>query len=55
MDDEGYFAFVDRKKDALRRRGENICSREVEKVFMGHSGVLGCAAVGYEVKQRWFF
>ncbi|MCF8063442.1 MAG: AMP-binding protein [Deltaproteobacteria bacterium] len=46
MDEDGYFNFVDRKKDALRRRGENISSQEVEKVFAGHPAVLECAAVG---------
>jgi crotonobetaine/carnitine-CoA ligase len=46
MDADGYFNFVDRKKDALRRRGENISSQEVEKVFAGHPAVLECAAVG---------
>ncbi|MGE0154981.1 MAG: AMP-binding protein, partial [Reyranellaceae bacterium] len=32
MDEDGYFYFVDRKKDALRRRGENISSFELESV-----------------------
>lgn len=42
-DDEGYFYFVDRKKDALRRRGENISSFEVEKVINSHSRVMESA------------
>ena len=46
MDEEGYFNFVDRKKDALRRRGENISSQEVEKVISGHPAVLESAAIG---------
>jgi len=46
MDADGYFNFVDRKKDALRRRGENISSQEVEKVFNSHPKVLESAAVG---------
>lgn len=45
MDEDGYFYFVDRKKDAIRRRGENISSYEVESVFNRHAGVLECAAV----------
>ncbi len=44
-DEEGYFHFVDRKKDALRRRGENISSYEVEKVINSHPSVLESAAV----------
>jgi crotonobetaine/carnitine-CoA ligase len=42
-DADGYFYFVDRKKDALRRRGENISSFEVEKVINMHPGVLESA------------
>ena len=44
-DDKGYFYFVDRKKDALRRRGENISSYEVEKVINSHPSVLESAAI----------
>ena len=42
-DEEGYFFFVDRKKDALRRRGENISSFEVEKVINSHPKVMESA------------
>ncbi|MFC1863416.1 hypothetical protein ACFL1Z_05635, partial [Thermodesulfobacteriota bacterium] len=42
-DEEGYFYFVDRKKDALRRRGENISSFEVEKVINSNPRVLESA------------
>ena len=44
-DEDGYFNFVDRKKDALRRRGENISSQEVEKVINSHPDVMESAAV----------
>jgi carnitine-CoA ligase len=44
-DENGYYHFVDRKKDALRRRGENISSYEVEKVINQHPSVLESAAV----------
>jgi crotonobetaine/carnitine-CoA ligase len=44
-DDEGYYRFVDRKKDALRRRGENISSYEVERIVNSHPAVLESAAV----------
>ena len=43
QDEDGYFYFVDRKKDAIRRRGENISSFEVEKVINAHPQVLECA------------
>lgn len=38
-DEDGYFRFVDRLKDAIRRRGENISSFEVEQVLSGHPEV----------------
>lgn len=43
-DDDGYFFFVDRKSDFIRRRGENISSHEVESVVNGHEDVLESAA-----------
>jgi crotonobetaine/carnitine-CoA ligase len=46
MDEDGYFYFVDRMKDAIRRRGENISSWEVEKVLNTHEAVLESAVVG---------
>jgi crotonobetaine/carnitine-CoA ligase len=39
----GYFRFVDRLKDAIRRRGENISSFEVEQVLLSHSAVANAA------------
>ncbi|MGQ4809530.1 Crotonobetaine/carnitine--CoA ligase [Candidatus Entotheonellaceae bacterium PAL068K] len=44
QDADGYFFFVDRKSDFMRRRGENISSFEVEKVINGHPQVLESAA-----------
>jgi crotonobetaine/carnitine-CoA ligase len=41
----GWFAFVDRKKDSIRRRGENISSWEVEQVLLAHPDVATAAAV----------
>jgi crotonobetaine/carnitine-CoA ligase len=43
IDDNGYLFFVDRKKDALRRRGENISSFEMEKTLYGHSALRDVA------------
>lgn len=39
FDEDGYFFFVDRKKDYLRRRGENISSFEVETGFRAHPAI----------------
>ncbi len=43
-DADGYLWFVDRKKDCIRRRGENISAFEVEQVITSHPAV-GSAAV----------
>ena len=45
-DEDGYFYFVDRKKQAIRRRGENISSFEVESVISAHDAVLESCVVG---------
>jgi crotonobetaine/carnitine-CoA ligase len=39
LDQQGWFYFVDRKKDYIRRRGENISSAEVERIFLTHPAV----------------
>ena len=45
-DADGYFYYSDRKKQALRRRGENISSFEVEAVINAHPAVLESCVVG---------
>ena len=45
LDDDDYLYFVDRKKDVIRRRGENISSQEVEDVIKRHENVLDCAII----------
>jgi crotonobetaine/carnitine-CoA ligase len=44
-DAEGNFYFVDRLKDAIRRRGENISSFEVESEVLAHPAVREAAAI----------
>ncbi|WP_158931909.1 ATP-dependent acyl-CoA ligase [Acidisphaera sp. S103] len=43
-DEDGWFRFVDRLKDVIRRRGENISSHEVEQVLLSHPDVEAAAA-----------
>jgi crotonobetaine/carnitine-CoA ligase len=43
LDAEGYLYFVDRKKDAIRRRGENISAFEVERTVIRHPAVAEAA------------
>ena len=45
LDEDGFLYFVDRKKDIIRRRGENISSQEVEDVIKRHAQVLDCAVI----------
>jgi crotonobetaine/carnitine-CoA ligase len=46
-DAEGRYYFVDRIKDAVRRRGENVSSYEVEAVVALYPGVAATACVAY--------
>lgn len=46
VDADGNYFFVDRMKDAIRRRGENISSFEVEAEILAYPGVLETAVVG---------
>ena len=46
FDSEDNLTYVDRRKDSLRRRGENVSSVEVETVVMQHPAVAEAAAVG---------
>jgi crotonobetaine/carnitine-CoA ligase len=51
-DRDGWFYFVDRLKDAMRRRGENISSYEVEQALLQHAGVAECAVVAVPADQE---
>jgi crotonobetaine/carnitine-CoA ligase len=51
MDADGYLFFLDRVKDYIRRRGENVSSMEVEAVLCGHADVLEAAAVGVKAGE----
>jgi crotonobetaine/carnitine-CoA ligase len=50
FDDRGRLHFVDRIKDCIRRRGENISSYEIEQVLNEHAGVAESAVVGVRVE-----
>ncbi len=45
MDEEGFLYFFGRKKEAIRRRGENISAFEVERIVNQHPSVLESAAI----------
>jgi carnitine-CoA ligase len=46
LDAGGWLYFLGRKKDSIRRRGENISSFEIEEVVEAHPAVLQAAAFG---------
>jgi len=46
-DDAGYFHYVDRKKDRIRRRGENVSSADVEHGVAAHPAIAECVALAH--------
>jgi len=51
MDEDGYVYFMDRVKDYIRRRGENVSSMEVEKQVSAHPSVKEAAAIGVKAGE----
>jgi len=45
VDEDGDFHFVGRKKDIIRRGGENISAASIEQVLMTHPAILDAAAI----------
>lgn len=52
MDEQGYFYFIDRKKDMIKRAGENVAACEVEYVISLHPAVQEVAVVGVPDEVR---
>jgi crotonobetaine/carnitine-CoA ligase len=42
-DPDGHYRFIDRMKDSIRRRGENVSSWEVEQALLAHPAIAACA------------
>lgn len=51
-DEDGYLHFVDRRKDLIKRAGENVSSGEVERVVNEHPAVYEAAAIGVPDEMR---
>jgi carnitine-CoA ligase len=45
-DEQGYLYFFDRKKDMIKRAGENVSAIEVESVLADHPGIAEAAIIG---------
>jgi crotonobetaine/carnitine-CoA ligase len=52
VDEDGYFYFVDRTKDMVKRAGENIALSEVERVINSHPDVAESAVIGVPERLR---
>jgi len=48
QEDSGYYTFVARKKDIIRRRGENISGAELDEMVSRHPDVQAAAAIPVE-------
>jgi long-chain acyl-CoA synthetase len=46
QDSKGYFYLVDRKKDMIKSRGENVYPRNVEEILLKHQAVKDAVVVG---------
>jgi carnitine-CoA ligase len=46
LGEDGYFYFVDRMKDMIKRAGENVAANEVESVLADHPAVYESAVIG---------
>jgi crotonobetaine/carnitine-CoA ligase len=51
-DDNGYFYIVGRKKDMIRRSGDNISASELEDVLTSHPKIMSVAAVPVPDRDR---
>ncbi len=52
IDEDGYVYFIDRKKEVIKRAGENISAAEVERVLLDHPAVEECAVIGVPDRLR---
>jgi len=51
QDEDGWYYFVDRLNDTIRRRDENISSFEVENYVVGYDEVADCTAIGIRTEH----
>jgi crotonobetaine/carnitine-CoA ligase len=50
--EDGYFYFVDRMKDMIKRSGENVAANDVESVLVEHEAVYEAAVIGIPDEMR---
>jgi crotonobetaine/carnitine-CoA ligase len=49
-DEDGFYTFIARKKDIIRRRGENVSAAEVERIIKSHPAIRDAAVIGVEAE-----
>ena len=52
LDEDGYFYFLERQKDMIKRSGFNVAAAEVERVLLTHASVREAAVVGIPDDMR---
>jgi len=52
VDEDGFFHFVDRTKDMIKRAGENVSAGEIERAINAHPAVFESAAIGVPDSMR---
>ncbi|MBK8958761.1 MAG: AMP-binding protein [Proteobacteria bacterium] len=52
LDEDGYFYFLEREKDMIKRSGFNVAAAEVERVLLAHASVREAAVVGIPDDMR---
>ena len=52
QDAAGYYHFIDRAKDMIKRAGENVAASEVEAAVREHPRVFDCAVIGVPDEMR---
>ena len=52
LDEDGYFYFLERDKDMIKRAGFNVAAAEVERVLLEHASVKEAAVVGISDEMR---
>ena len=50
-DADGYYYFMSRHKDRIRRRGENVSPLEVESILCRHPEIVDCAALAHPAQE----
>ena len=46
MDDDGYFRIMERKKDMIKSRGENVYPRNIEEALRKHPAIAEAVVIG---------